>query len=86
MGAVVDNRPVRGRLAPGDAWEIARRLAGRGFSDGQIAYRLNYTVRQVLRIRQGLGIPAPCKGLDGLRRPVQGEPTKRDPWGGARAA
>lgn len=66
---------VLGRLAPGDVWEIVRRMAAAGFSDGQIAYRIGYTLRQVLRIRTGLGIPSPCRGRSGLTRPVPDAPT-----------
>lgn len=44
-------------LRPADAGEATRQLVRRGFDDGQIAARLGYTRRHVLRIRQLLGIP-----------------------------
>lgn len=75
VGAVLDGRTVRGRLASGDVWEITRQLAIRGFSDGQIAYRTGYGRRQILRIRQGLDIPALCYGTNQQTRPIHDEPS-----------
>lgn len=60
---VVVDRLVAGRL-PGepiraaDAGEATRRLAAAGYSDGQIAARLGFRRRSVIRIRGRLGIPA----------------------------
>jgi hypothetical protein len=60
---VVVGRLVAGRL-PGepiraaDAGEATRRLAAAGYSDGQIAARLGFRRRSVIRIRARLGIPA----------------------------
>jgi hypothetical protein len=41
-----------------EAAEAVRRLAQRGYDDGQIAYRLGFRRRSVVRIRQRRGIPA----------------------------
>jgi len=41
-----------------DAAEATRRLAALGYSDGQIAHRLGFRRRSVVRIRQRLNIPA----------------------------
>jgi hypothetical protein len=51
-----ENHPGRVRLA--EAVEVVRRMAGLGYSDGQIAYRLGRSVRSVLRTRARHGIPA----------------------------
>jgi hypothetical protein len=47
----------RGTIGVIDAAEVVRRMARRGYSDGQIAYRLGRTTRSVLRVRRRLGIP-----------------------------
>lgn len=47
-----------GKVTAADRGEVTRRLAARGYSDGQIAYPLGLTRRSVLRIRIRLGIPA----------------------------
>lgn len=60
-----------GRIAPADAWEATRRLAARGYSDGQIAVIVNRTRTHVRRIRSAMGVPAPCLGLGGSTRPVE---------------
>ena len=74
VGQVVSGQPVRGVIGTGSIREIVRILAAAGFSDGQIAYRVGCTRRTVGRHRTVLGIEAPCKGLSGLTRPIQGEP------------
>jgi hypothetical protein len=45
-------------ITAADAAEATRRLAARGYSDGQIAARLGFRRRSVHRIRKRLGIPA----------------------------
>lgn len=72
---VVSGQAVTGVIDTGSVREIVRDLAAAGFSDGQIAYRIGCTRRTVARHRVALGIEAPCKGLCGSTRPVQGEPT-----------
>lgn len=62
---VLGDRPDA-RTRPPDATEATRRLAALGYSDGQIAYRLGYTRRQVVRIRARLGIAA-ALGVGGNR-------------------
>jgi hypothetical protein len=59
--AIVDrltagHRPGALITAP-DAAEVTRRLAAHGYSDRQIAARLGFTRRSVIRIRHRLGIP-----------------------------
>lgn len=44
-----------------DAGEATRRLARLGYSDGQIAVRLGFNRRSVIRIRERLSIPAALK-------------------------
>lgn len=73
---IVVERLVAGRL-PGepiraaDAGEAVRRLARRGYSDGQIAEHLGFRRRSVLRIRQRLDIPAALTSSDnGHTRPI----------------
>lgn len=39
-----------------DVAEAVRRLAGDGYSDGQIAYLIGYTRRSIIRIRQRRGV------------------------------
>jgi hypothetical protein len=51
-----EHHPGRVRLA--ESVEVVRRMAARGYSDGQIAYRLGRPVRSVLRTRARHGIPA----------------------------
>lgn len=41
---------------PVDAAEIIRRMAKAGYSDGQIAYRIHYYIRSVVRVRSKNGI------------------------------
>jgi len=48
---------VGGHVRPEDAAEAVRRLACDGYSDGQIAYRLGYSRRGIVRIRQRRNIP-----------------------------
>lgn len=60
---VVVDRLVAGQrpgapISAADAAEATRRLAARGYSDGQIAARLGFTRRSVIRIRNRLGIAA----------------------------
>lgn len=60
---VVVLRLVNGRrpgapISAPDAAEATRRLAADGFTDGQIAARLGFARRSVIRIRVRLGIPA----------------------------
>lgn len=60
---VVVERLVAGRhpgepIRAADAGEATRRLARLGYSDGQIAARLGFRRRSVVRIRSRLGIPA----------------------------
>lgn len=60
---IVVVRLVAGRhpgepIRAADAGEAVRRLARQGFTDGQIADRLGFRRRSVLRIRQRLDIPA----------------------------
>jgi hypothetical protein len=60
---VVVNRLIAGQHPGGpisapDAAEATRRLARLGYSDGQIAVKLGFRRRSVVRIRQRLGIPA----------------------------
>jgi hypothetical protein len=64
-------RPVTGHVLSADAWEATRRLAARGYSDGQIGVLVKRTRRQVKRIRGALGVPAPCRGLGYRNRPVE---------------
>jgi hypothetical protein len=47
-----------------DAAEAIRRLAASGYSDGQIAARLGFRRRSVLRIRTRLGIAAALTPTD----------------------
>jgi hypothetical protein len=61
--AVVVERLVAGHrpgepIRAADAAEATRRLAALGYSDGQIAARLGFRRRSVVRIRARLGIPA----------------------------
>ena len=61
--AVVVERLVAGRhpgepIRAADAGEATRRLARLGYSDGQIAARLGFRRRSIVRIRTRLGIPA----------------------------
>jgi hypothetical protein len=60
---IVVDRLVHGHrpgepIRAADAAEATRRLARLGYSDGQIAKRLGFRRRSVIRIRQRLGIPA----------------------------
>jgi hypothetical protein len=60
---VVVERLVAGQkpgelIRAADAGEATRRLATLGYSDRQIAARLAFTRRSVIRIRHRLGIPA----------------------------
>lgn len=68
---LVAGRPAVGRVRPADAGEVIRRLAGLGYSDGQIAFRLGYWRRSVGRIRRYLGVPAalPSTGINRNNRP-----------------
>lgn len=66
---VVVERLVAGQhpgelIRAADAGEAVRRLARRGYSDGQIAVRLGLTRRSVKRIRDRLEIPAALKPSD----------------------
>jgi hypothetical protein len=45
-------------IAAADAAEAVRRLVRDGYHDGQIALKLGFNRRSVLRIRRRLGIPA----------------------------
>lgn len=45
-------------ISAAEAAEAVRILAGRGYNDGQIAYRLGFTRRSVIRIRRRRGIAA----------------------------
>ncbi|GAA2696446.1 hypothetical protein [Actinoplanes palleronii] len=60
---VVVGRLVAGRhpgepIRAADAGEATRRPARQGYSDGQIAVRLGFRRRSVIRIRARLDIPA----------------------------
>lgn len=57
---VAGDRPG-GPICAAVAAETTRRLARLGYSDGQIAARLGFTRRSVLRIRHRLGITAALK-------------------------
>lgn len=66
---VVVERLVAGRrpgepIRAAEAGEATRRLARLGYSDGQIAARLGYNRRSVIRIRTRLGIPAALTPTD----------------------
>lgn len=76
VGAIVSGERVRGHIHSADAWESVRRLAGLGFSDGQIAMRVDRTRRQVERIRRGLGIPAPAAGCNQNTLPIPNAPSR----------
>lgn len=66
---IVAGRRLGQPSSAADAGEATRRLARLGFSDGQIAARLGYTRRSVLRIRIRLGIaPALPRGTNGHSR------------------
>jgi hypothetical protein len=58
---IIDGRH-HGPIRPPEAAETVRRMAASGYSDGQIAYRLGRTARNVLRIRARHGIPAALPG------------------------
>lgn len=67
VSAVVNGWCITGKAYPSDAMEIVRRMAARGHSDGQIAYRLNCWRRTVTRIRMRNNIPpALVKGSNRL--------------------
>jgi len=55
---LLDDRLPGEPIRAADAAEATRRLARRGYSDGQIAHRLGIYRRSVIRIRHRLGIPA----------------------------
>lgn len=55
----VRNEHPGGPLSAGDVAEIVRRMAAAGYSDGQIAYRIGYHARSVLRVRRAHNIPSP---------------------------
>ncbi len=58
VAELVAGRRPRTKASAADMAEAVRHLAGRSFSDGQIAYRLNVACRTVLRIRAAHHIPA----------------------------
>ncbi len=53
---VIRERRVGSTLPAAETAEAVRRLAAQGYSDGQIAHRLGFTRRSVVRIRARLGI------------------------------
>lgn len=63
-------------IRPADAAEATRRLARRGYSDGQIAYRLGVHRRSVTRIRARLGIPAALAVGENHYDRLHDEPTR----------
>lgn len=70
------DEPVGSRPRRADTVEAVRRMAGSGWSDGQIAFRFGFHRRSVIRIRQKHGIASGVPfgayaGLPGLpNRPV----------------
>lgn len=58
---IVAGDPAGAPITTAAAAEAVRRLARAGYDDGQIAYRLNYRRRSVLRIRHRRGIPGALK-------------------------
>jgi hypothetical protein len=71
---LVAGRSVPGLVAPADVWEAVRRLVRDDFSDGQIALRVRYTRRQIIRIRKAYGLKAPNRGLGYVTR-LRDEPS-----------
>ncbi len=53
---VIEERRVGTPLPAAESAEAVRRLAAQGYSDGQIAHRLGFTRRSVVRIRARRGI------------------------------
>lgn len=79
---VVVDRLVAGRHAgepirPADAAEAILRLNRDGYSDGQIAYRIGYASRSVIRIRARRGIPAALSPGTSIYHRKHDTPTRR---------
>jgi hypothetical protein len=74
---IVSGTRVGSPISAPDAAEAVRRMAVAGYDDGQIALRLGFRRRSIIRIRQRLGIaPALPVGGNHLTRvhPTPGRP------------
>lgn len=68
---IVNGDRVGVPIPAAEAAEAVRILAGRGYDDGQIAHRLGFTRRSVVRIRRRRGIPGALPfGSNGTDRKV----------------
>lgn len=73
---LVDGHRVGRPISAPEAAEATRRLAHLGFTDGQIAHRLGFTRRSVVRIRARLGIPAAVTPVDNQHSRRHDAPTR----------